>query len=185
MVTICQFFCANPETIEAAVQGIAQHVRVPILKNLGNLRWETVGLSIKERLTELLDINLVEVMLRGWQKYALVRKYTGVDAAPTDETLLIPLSEHSIRSVHKPHIEILRGGRELARITFPVVLELSLDGFALKIRNRNIEEIQTGRLMVSGALKCEDVTIIEKKLQPVELPGSIRLPIRDAKVAVE
>ena len=171
MVTIYQFLCASPETVAAAVQGFAQHVRVPILKDLDNLRWATVGSAVQERLTELLDINLIEVMLRGWQKYALVRKYTGSNAAATDETLLIPLSEHTIRSVHNPRIEILRGGKELARITFPVVLELSLDGFALKIRRRRIEEIQTGKLVVSGALKCEGVTIVEKKLQPVELPG--------------
>lgn len=121
------------------MQRFAQHVCVPILKDLDNLRWETVGSSVKQRLAELLDINLIEVMLRGWQKYALVRKYTGPDAAPTDETLLIPLSEHTIRSLHNPHIEILRGGKELARVTFSVVLALSLDGFALKIRNRRIE----------------------------------------------
>ena len=54
------------------MQGFAQHVCVPILKDLDNLRWETVGSSVKQRLAELLDINLIEVMLRGWQKYALV-----------------------------------------------------------------------------------------------------------------
>jgi hypothetical protein len=184
MVTIRQFLCGNPETIDAAVHDLALHVRVAALEDSRSPLWETFGASVKERLAELLDISFVDVMLRGWQKYALIRKYTSADAAPSDETILIPLSEHTIHSEHNPHIEILRGGRELARISFSVIIELHLDGFVLKIRNRRIEEVQAGRLTASGGLKCEGVTLAEKELQPVELPGSIRLPL-DAAAAGE
>lgn len=183
MVTIYQFLCASPETVQATMDGVSEHVRVSVLKDVKNFRWEMVGSALEQRLAELLDISLIEVVLRGWKKYAMVRKYTGPDAPSTDEMVLIPLSEHTIRSEHKPHIEILRGGKEVARITFPVILELCLDGFALKIRNQRIEEIQTGKLLASGTLKCEGVAIVEKKLQPIELPGSIRLPLRATSAA--
>ena len=41
------------------MQRFAQHVCVPILKDLDNLRWETVGSSVKQRLAEFLREDLM------------------------------------------------------------------------------------------------------------------------------
>jgi hypothetical protein len=182
MITLAQFLCSNQQEVQDAFNTAAQHVQVSLLKDVRGLRWSMIGPALTERLKELLDIGFADIMLRSWKKFALVRKYLGPDA-PADETVLIPLAQHSIRSRHNPHIQILRGGRELARITFPVTLELTLEGFALKIRNRRIEEIETGKLLAAGTLQCESVTLVEKKIQPVELPGNIKLPLRAAKAA--
>lgn len=182
MITLAQFLCSNQQEVQEAFNTAAQHVQISVLRDVGGLRWGMIGPALTERLNELLDIGFVDIMLRSWKKYGLVRKYLGPDA-PAEETVLIPLAQHTIRSRHNPYVEILHGGRELARVTFPVTIELTLEGFALKIRNRRIEEIEAGKLQVSGTLQCESATLVEKKLQPIELPGSIKLPLRAAKAA--
>lgn len=113
------------------------------------------------------------------EKYELIRKYLGKDATSSSEAVLVPLLEHTIESSHDPYIQVSRGSVPILKITFSVSLEISVEGLVLKLRAGRIQEIATGKFTASGTLKCEGVTIVEKKSQPLNLPGGFAIRPKD------
>jgi hypothetical protein len=62
-------------------------------------------------------------------------------------------------------------------------LGFNLKGFVLRIQNGAIREVQTGQCEAKGTIKYGNLTIAEKKLQPIKLPLSIAIPGEEAPVA--
>lgn len=63
----------------------------------------------------------------------------------------------------------------LGKIPFQVDLALVLKGVVLKIQAGRIKTVRTGSCQARGSLKCENLLLLEKKTQVIELPGLIDL----------
>lgn len=137
--------------------------------------WPAAFEAIIKKAEDLLDIEIPDIMIGAWKKYAELAKYTDAEEYPPDETYLVPLAEHTITSNHKPHIDILVNDHKLGSINFSIDLSLALKGFVLKIQAAKITEILTGSCQAKGSLKCEDFTLLEKQSEPLSLPVSIIL----------
>lgn len=85
------------------------------------------------------------------------------------------MAEHTIKSEHKPYIEILINDKSVGKIDFNINISLTLKGIILKIRDGKIQEIQTGSCKGKGTIKCENFVILEKETESISLPGSINL----------
>jgi hypothetical protein len=114
-------------------------------------------------------------MVKAWNKYRELLKYTDKEKYPPDVSVLVPLAEHTIKSEHKPYIEILINDKSVGKIDFNINISLTLKGIILKIRDGKIKEIQTGSCKGKGTIKCEDLVILEKETESFSLPGSINL----------
>jgi hypothetical protein len=176
MMTLYSFFSPTREDVMRALQQSPGKVGLSSpVKTLEPVHMGVVGTAVEEEMADLLDISLVGVMLRAWKKYELIRKYLGRGAAKNSEVTLVPLLEHTIESSHDPCIQVSRGNVPLIKITFSVSLEISIQGLVLKLREGRIQEIATGKFTASGTLKCENVTIVEKTSQPLNLPGGFTI----------
>ena len=134
----------------------------------------TLGEVIKQ-IGGLLEVPIPEIATAAWNKYRVLRKYTDGKKFPADRTFLVPLTRHTIKSAHKPYVEILVGQEVVGRIDFDISLELTLEGVLLKIRNGKIVELQIGSCTGRGAVRCENFLILEKESASFALPGSIAL----------
>ena len=123
-----------------------------------------------------LDISLTDVIVEGWGKYKELLKYRDRERYPPDQTILLPLAHHEIRSVHKPYVDVLLDDKPIGRVTFTVDLRLLFDGVVLTIRDATIWEVKAGTCEGRGALKCGEITLADKQIVKFDLPGRIVLP---------
>ena len=137
--------------------------------------WKVVWKSIIDHMDKLLEINIVEIMMRPWKNYGGLAKYKDAEKYPPDRTYIVPLLEHTITSSHNPQIVVEL--EPLFKTTIPVdiTIELLLKGFALEIQAGRIKKIHTGECKGSGLVQCMNVTLLRKELEAFSLPGIIDL----------
>lgn len=146
------------------------------ISDLGKgLKWPVPLDSLLEKIPALLDIQLTDILTTAWNKYRQLRKYTDLEKYPPSESVLVTLAEHKIESVHRPYIEIMIDEVPWKKINFQITVAMELKGFVLKIQGGKIKEIRTGKLKGTGKIKCEEMVLVEKETESVDLPGTIGL----------
>jgi hypothetical protein len=128
-----------------------------------------------DKLPDLLNVKVISMLTGAWTKYELLKKYADRREYPPEETVLLPLAEHTVKSEHHPCVEILVNGRPVGKITFDVTVSLKLESFELKLQDGKIKAIDAGTVQGSGEISFYGVTLIKKELEPVTVHASINL----------
>jgi hypothetical protein len=131
--------------------------------------------DLAAKVGELLDVPLPGIFLTSWKKTNVLNELLAESQKTPEVILNLELAEHTINSQHRPHIEVQVQNRTPKKIEFILRLVFKLKGFVLKIQNGAITEMLPGTCDVRGTLEYQGLTIAEKKLAPVTLPGSIPL----------
>lgn len=134
--------------------------------------------DITKKFAELFDIPIPDIFLASWKKANTLQTVLEESRKSPESVMNVELGEHTIVSQHEPSIEVKIQNATVKKLEFTLRLGFILKGFNLKIRNGEIEEIQTGTCQVKGTVEYEKITIAEKKLAPITLPGSIRFADR-------
>ncbi len=137
--------------------------------------WTAAFDEIKKSVEPLLDVEIPALLAAAWNKCRLLSKYLDRDRYPPDKTVMLPLAEHTVKSEHRPVIEIYLNEHLLGKVNFLVTVSLVLEGLTLKIRGGRIVEILTGSCTGKGTISCEDCLLVERATAPFALPGSIKL----------
>jgi hypothetical protein len=98
----------------------------------------------------LLDISVGDVLVGAWNRARELQDALEQTREKADQTILVPLVDHTIKSEHRPYIDILQNDVAIARLEFSVHLELDLDGILVRVRSGRIDGILTGRLKAKG-----------------------------------
>lgn len=163
----------RPEHLEEALD--AKQLMQKISKQARELRWASVQGAILEKVPELLNVKMTDVLLGAWKKFKMLQKYADRERYTPEETILVPLADHTVKSEHHPYVEILVGEQPIQKIAFDVSFELTLHGFVLSIQDAAIKGIQTGTWQGKGAIAFKGIVLVEKSFEPIELPGKIGL----------
>jgi hypothetical protein len=131
--------------------------------------------DITKKFGELFDIPIPEIFLASWKKANAVQSVLEESRQSPETVMNIELGEHTIVSQHKPSIEVKIQNATVKKLEFTLRLGFILKGFNLKIKNGEIREIQTGVCEARGTVEYDKLTIAEKKLAPIKLPGSIKV----------
>ncbi len=180
-ITLNKFFLEREEdlsskrlsALESALKVVS--LRGTILRDAKAVGWPATWSEIVEKMKDLLDIGIPEIMVSAWNKYRILVKYLDREKYPPGETFLVPLAEHTIRSIHHPFIEILINDQSVGKIQFDLDLSFDLKGATLKIQDGKIKEILVGSCKAKGVIKFEDVVILERETDSIDLPGRISL----------
>ncbi len=146
-----------------------------IARDAGGVGWPVSFSEIVNKIGDVLDIRMTDILVAAWRKYREIRKYSDSAAYPPGETFLVPLAEHTVRSVHHPGIEILVDEHPVATVELEIEIALRLEGAILRISDGRIKGITTGSCTGKGIIKCEGFTLLERKSEPYRLPGTIDL----------
>ena len=152
-------------------------LRERISKKAKTIRWSVIFNEIMKKVEDLLNINIPDIMVMAWKKHRILLNYMDCDKYPPDETFLVPLTDHTIKSEHHPYIEILMNDELISKIEFSINIALTFKGIVLKIKGGKIMEILTGSCKGKGTIKCENFVIMEKETESFSLPGSINLGV--------
>jgi hypothetical protein len=175
-ITLHQFFALKEDalsTIESSKR--MEALKEKIQKESTAIKWTVALNEITKKVGDLLNISVIDIMVKAWNKYRELLKYTDKEKYPPDVSVLVPLAEHTIKSEHKPYLEILINDKAVSRIDFDINISLVLKGMILKIQDGKIKEIKTGSCKGKGNVKLEDFVIMEKETESFSLPGSIKL----------
>jgi len=146
-----------------------------VTKEIKGVKWTASKFDIFEKIAQLLDIKIPSIFLSSWKKSEEIKKILEESIKSPEEKFEINLSEHIIKSDHKPYIEVMFKNMLVYKIEFDLNLSFTLDGFMIKIQNGNIYGIDSGVCKVQGTLSWEKIQLLEKKLEPIKLPGTIHL----------
>jgi len=146
-----------------------------VSKEVKEIKWPVTFSEIIKKIGDLLNIPIPDIMIKAWNKYGILQKYLDKKKYSPEETIIIPLAEHTIKSDHHPYIEILINDEPVGKIKFDINIALTLKGITLKIQNGRIKEILTGDCKGRGTIKYENLVILERQLGSISLPGSIDL----------
>ena len=155
-------------------------------------RWEAVQKRIKEevkdvkfpaalsdlgpKICELFNVPLPNVLVTSWKKVDDLRARLEKSRSAPDKVEYLELAQHTINCDQKPYLEMRLKDVPLKKIQFAVKLVFTLKGFVLKIQGGAIQEIQTGACEVKGTISYAGQVIVDKKLSPIKLPGTLSVP---------
>jgi hypothetical protein len=142
---------------------------------LSHLVTEFEWRGLAERVGDLLDINVVDVLLAGWKKHDEVRTQLRVTAVDPSRTVLVYIGHHIVDSTHTPSIELRSHGRRVVELSFPIELKFEIAAIELTLRAGAITEIRSGEVKARGSVKLESAVILERELSPLRLPDKIVL----------
>lgn len=145
------------------------------LQDKAGVAWKMVQGNLDQHLARVLDIDVVTMLVDGWNKSRELRKYRDEAAYPPDEVIVAALSKHKLESQHKPHLELVVADRPVARLHFQIDLALTVDGAQLTIKGGRIIRIATGQTAGTGTIRCEGVIVGQKEAKLGALPGRIDL----------
>ncbi len=143
--------------------------------DLPDISWPAAKSTLADALAEALDVKLIEIVGGTWAKLKQLQEYRDPLRHPPEETALVPLVDHKIRSTHAPSIDLLSGEKLIANLVFDVALLLTLTGVTLKIRNGRIVEIASGDCKGTGTIKYAGQKLAERSTPKWAIPGSLSL----------
>lgn len=155
-----------------------------IIKEVKGVKLASIP-DITKKFGELFDIPIPDIFLASWKKANAVQGVLEESRKSPETVMNIELGEHTIVSQHNPVIEIKMQNVTVKKLEFTLRLGFLLKGFNLKIQNGAIREMQTGVCQVKGTVEYEKLTIAEKKLAPITLPGSIKFADKEQEQSAE
>jgi hypothetical protein len=124
---------------------------------------------------EMLDVPVTDVLLSAWNRARDLRNALQTTQESPNATVLVPLLAHTVTSEHRPYVEVKQGEVPIARLVFPLRLELRVEGVVLRVRQGRITEILGGTIKVKATLQFGDFVIFDRTLAPIAVPGSLSL----------
>ena len=137
--------------------------------------WKMMGDKLPEHTGKLLDIDVVKLLVEGWNKARELRKYRDETVYPPDETVVAVLVKHKHEVKLSPHLELVVAERPIGRLHFTIDLALVIEGAELTIQGGRIKSIATGKTSGTGTIRCEGVIVGQKEAKLGALPGRIDL----------
>jgi len=175
-LTLKRFFFDEASDGRRAIEqsGAGQQLSKALDKVPASLR-NKARQELDTKLGEALDVDLVQVLLGGWNKYRQLQQFRDRAKYPKDQICLLSLASHSMKSSHRITFEIVAGEVPLFRLDFDAIVALTLEGIVLKVRDARIREISNGRCRGKGTLQLKGTVIFEKESPYFDLPGRIDL----------
>ena len=131
--------------------------------------------DLTAKVAELLEVPLPDILLTSWKKTNVLRDLLEESRKSPETAHYLELGEHVINSQHRPHIEVKVKRVSVKKLEFLLRLNFKLKGFILKVQNGAVTEMQTGSCDMKGSLEFQGLSVAEKKLSPIKLPGRISL----------
>lgn len=176
------------QTLETSIppadfSNIVEAVKSALTKGDAGVRLKSAGLdsqtlhsSAAQAVESALKISLFDALLKAWEGMKSVRALMG-DKGPTDgKPRIAALIKHKLKVTHTPEVRLTFGEAvDLRKVRLPVTLSVEAAGVALTIQDRQITAISAGYLQPSVKINVEKVTVVETKLQRLDLTEALHI----------
>jgi hypothetical protein len=178
-LTIRDLFALSPQNPAELVAGFKAEDFQDLEKQLSSVSepipWSQVQSEVASLLSTALNTGVLEAWASAWKKYQDVKADVEESRKSPDAVVLTRLAKHSIDSALHPYVEVFLGPKMVQKITFDVTLTTEIKGLILGLKNGRIVSLQVGQCEWTGSIAAQGVTLIERKLTKLDLPGRISL----------
>jgi len=171
-----------PEGMSDAVRAklLPRATATAFLPNVGSELQTAVQSDVGNTTTAMLAMTPMDIIVQGWKRYREVgRALEDSRKKPTDP-ILKALLKHTIKSTHKPYVEIFLDDVSVGKVTFDLLISFDMEGVTLKILNGEIVSIMSGSFQGAIKLSLVGETLGEVKTKRIDLPGTLRIVDTDA-----
>jgi hypothetical protein len=158
-----------------------QKLRERLDQEGGSIKWKASLPSLAPKVCELVDIQIPDVLLTVWKRADAVRAALNESRQTPEKKFEVVLSDHSVKSNHRPHVDVRLRGETVKTLQFSLELKFTVKGGVLEIRNGEINALQMSSCEFTGTFKYNELTLLEKKGVP--LPLTRRIPLAPAASA--
>ena len=134
------------------------------------IRWAASMPDLVEKIAQLLDIPLPDIMVQAWRKDEEIGQALEESRDSPGEDKYVDLAEHSMATEFHPKIEIRVGKGFRKTLEFLVEISVSLKAAELHLRGGEIQAVRPGSCEAAGSVRYQELLIAEKKLGRIELP---------------
>ncbi len=142
-----------------------------VAQKFTHLKAAVAGKTIVQMIPELLRVDVGTLLASAWKKCAELQKYRDSKTYPPDETVLVELAQHTIRSSHSPHLDVMVGESRVQRIDFDLELTLDIEAAVLTVRDGKIWAVSLGSCKGAGELSYKGCSILQRESRALSMPG--------------
>jgi hypothetical protein len=136
---------------------------------------EVAAREIAATATQLLGVNLIDVLAAGWRDYhELTEMARRTLAPPPGNTELSDLLSHQITQTLQPSISILVDGHCVATLQLCLSVICDIQALLVQVTAGRMVAVHSGRCDITATLLVEDVQVMSRSAR-VHLPGAIKL----------
>ncbi|MGI9510810.1 MAG: hypothetical protein ACR2QJ_15830 [Geminicoccaceae bacterium] len=129
--------------------------------------------TVADKLKDALDVGINQILLSAWSQHRDLVNDLERSNSLKDETILVPLADHTIRSTHHPAVEVMVNDRRVAAFKFNANLMMRIQSAVLKVEAGEVVGVESGAWHGVGQLKCGPVTLVEHETKEFALPRSL------------
>lgn len=137
--------------------------------------------AVSGALDGLFDISLGSVLQASWQSIAAVKDALKTTRDDAEAKVLVPLLDHKITSSHKPHIDLVVGGKSLGGLVFEIALTLQLKGVQLEVAKGRFAGLGAGAVLGQGVFSFAGQPLIQRTSPAFNLPGRVAFKAPEAE----
>jgi hypothetical protein len=154
-------------------QGVARST-LGGLRRLSAAALHTVDQEIGAVASGLLELDLGDMLLAGWRKYAaLTDAARRTLAAPASEEVL-ELATHRITSAYRPRVDVFVDNQKITTVEFDLTTVFDLTGLAAVVKAGDLVALRSGECLVTATLRLGDARLAERR-EKLDLVQRIRL----------
>lgn len=142
-------------------------------KETKGFEWAAVEERIVEEIAESLRLPFRGVIVGAWEKERMIEETLDASRETPAETVLLPLTEHTITSEHHPRIDLMVNGRPIYTIVLDILIQITLEGCVLTIRNGKMLQADIGDFRAGATVAYGDTILLEQESEPLDVPGTI------------
>lgn len=143
------------------------------LGGIGEAGRKVVCQEVAHVADSLLDADVSEVLVHAWKKNQLISAACQRTAAHPDSEELVELATHTIRSSHRPCVEVFVDDVLITTVDLTLSLTFVIHGLLVVVRGGQIAALRSGTCDATAALDCESVRVADSTLT-FDIPGTIR-----------
>ena len=166
---------APSATISACAGAVTSAVQVGLVA-APNVDWSGLATAIGEKIEEMFDIDLIELITGAWGDLRELRECADPRKHPADESISLPLIDHHIDATVNPHLDVAIGGLPAIRVSFEIAFDIELHGVTVEIRDAAIRGFRLGSCQAKVTVSCNGAALVERSMRKLEAPGRIVLP---------
>ncbi|MBD0293541.1 MAG: hypothetical protein ICV70_08215, partial [Jiangellaceae bacterium] len=135
----------------------------------------------------LLDLDVGDILVSGWRKYAALSKAAKSTLTAPDSEEVVALATHKITFTHRPHIDLFVNDAKVNTLEFELILAFDLSGVLAVVKSGKLVALRAGKCVLTATLSLEkgqlarrqghiDLPLVVQLHPPVTLLDDNRMP---------
>ena len=139
------------------------------------IEWHRVQDEIATVISGTLNTTLLQAWTCAWKKYADLKRDIEESRKSPEASVISHLVDHAVESALQPYVEVFLGSHMIQKIVFNVTLTTQLEGLLLGLKGGCLSSLQLARCEWTGSIACGEITLVERPLAELDLPGRMTL----------